>query len=229
MQDHFGWLIEDTLKQTQSVFFWEKDKREKQFCSKKINTGPKEIEVTSDGWTAAEGKATLRYARFQSGIIDIATIMIYPTASPELLPVFAAEWVAVMGNIHVVVLDVMDLKENRPLASILPLKKKWERTFPNNKERPEWFNEIASPQHIFSKCSLSSLHELRTMFNEYLLTTVDQIYTKNLSVSKGGIDHACVRSYKMHHEINSPARTIVKDNNKAWLDEYLKNYHFGIV
>ncbi|UTW64540.1 hypothetical protein KFE98_10490 [bacterium SCSIO 12741] len=228
MKNHFNWALEDTMSHTSLLFDWEPEMRPGEYSFQLLNPGPKEIQVESQGWLSAKGKASLKYARFRSAIIDIATIMIYPTASPEQLPVFASEWVCVMNNLHVIVMDVSYLTDNRAVADLVHLRQSWAPQFPEQKSYPEWFSEIASPQSVFSKATLEAMDEVRAMYNDFLTYTTNQIYTPNYPLAHSGIDHDLVREYKSHHATHSPARSIVKDENREWLELFLKDYHFGI-
>lgn len=228
MKDYFSWTLDEVLQHTAPIFNWTEEERPKEFKQNILNPGAKEINVSSSGWVGNPNKATLKYSRFQSAIIDICTVMIYPTASPDKLPVFACEWVAVMDNIHVIVLDVSYLHDNKVIEDLVTINSKWQHSFPNNDEYPLWFSEIASPQHIFSKGNISDLHELKSMFIDYLNYTTELIYKSKIDYAQAGSDHQLVQQYKIHHAHNSPARTIIKKENAGWLNTFLNNYHFGI-
>lgn len=231
MKNYFDWLFEDTWLQTNPIFSWKKELREPQFEQLFMGNEPKIIHVQSSGWLAENKIACLRQSRFKSSIIDIATVMIYPTANPDLLPVFAAEWVAIQDRIHIIVLDTELLTgiSNFPMQSFQDLKETWSAKFPNNENKPDWFKEIESPWSVFSSASVDKIHELRTMFNQYLTLTCTDCFLANKDYCMSGNDHKVVADYKIHHAINSPARRIIQPEFSEWLEEFLTLNHFGII
>jgi hypothetical protein len=234
MKDVFGWTLPDLLEFSAPYLAWHEDTRPAAYKHKILNPGPKEIQVNSQGWTEKRQRCTMRYARFQSQQMDIATALLFPTASPEVLPVFVAEWVAIADRIHVIVLDAELISPAPALHALLhkefiALQKKWQAVFTSNKDKPAWFSEIESPWAMYASAPLSSACQLREMYREYAHTFIKQIWVPLLPEAKSGPDHKAVAQYKDHHQLNSPARTIVKGENAAWLDTFLTDYHFGIL
>ncbi len=231
MKNHFDWLLEDTLEKSTDLFQWKEISRPTVYASTILNPQKKPLYVSGKSWEAIPKKATMRYARFQSSVVDIATIMIYPTHSILQMPVFAAEWVAIADSIHVIVLDIEPLTTNNiysdnTLQKLQQLKTKWGLIFPVQKQMPEWFNEIASPFAIFSSSTTANITNLRKMYNDYLLVTISHIH-QNWQEIESGDDHPKVQHYKLHHNQNSPARTIIKNENEPWLETFLSKYHFA--
>ena len=223
------WMLVDTLKATTPLFNWVPEIREEVFKSKKLGSGAKQITVTSNGWISDSKTANLRFARFTSKVIDVATIMIYPTSSPDLLPIFAAEFVIIANKFHVVVMDVTFL-ENRIKSDLLTIvSNKWINYFPYKKEIPDWFLEIMTENSIFSATNIAELPKIQLMFNEYLDVVLSEYYQKFNKISKSGLDHILVAAYKKHHAENSPAHKIVSQDNSEWLNEFLYHNHFKVL
>ncbi len=234
MKDVFGWTLPDLLHHTTPYLHWLEDNRPADYTHKLLNPGQKEVQVHSGGWTEKQQRCTMRYSRFQSQVMDIATALLFPTASPELMPVFVAEWVAIADYIHVLVLDVELLSPNPALEALLqkefaPLQQKWQPCFAKAKEKPAWFKEIESPRAIYASAPLEATGLIQKMFDEYLFTFVQKIWSPFLYKAGSGPDHSLVACYKDHHQLNSPARTVVKGENANWLDIFLTQYHFGIL
>ena len=223
------WMLVDTLKATTPVFNWVPEIRKEAFKSKKLGSGAKQITVSSNGWISNSNSANLRFARFTSTVIDVATIMIYPTSSPDLLPVFAAEFVVIANKIHVVVLDVKFLENATKSDLLTQISKKWLSYFPYKKEIPEWFLEIMSENSIFSATSIAELPNVQLMFNEYLNVVLSEYYQKFNEISKSGLDHELVATYKKHHAENSPAHRILSKDDSVWLNDFLYHNHFKVL
>ena len=99
--------------------------------------------------------------------------MIYPTASPDVFPVFAAEWVVFGDRVHALILDVEVCGEQPALVSDLSaefasLGNAWREQFPENRERPDWFQSIAMPWVLYGCCEADRIPGIRRAFNEYL-------------------------------------------------------------
>ena len=230
MKNNFDWTLKDAFQQSNTLFHWKKEDRPPIYENHTLLNNGKQILVTSSGYSDAGNKATLRYSRTQSAVLDIATVMIYPTADTVVMPIFVAEWVSVQDNIHVIVLDVEWLEKSIEAEDFYAQNKnlvtQWENSFPPKKEKPDWFIEIASEMAIFSEAGIEKKGLLQKMFNEYLnahLKYVEKKYTQ----LKFGPDNKLVQAYKQHHFIHSPARTIIKGEHEAWLNTFLKDYHFA--
>lgn len=174
-----------------------------------------------------------RYARIQGQAMDIATVMVYPTASPEIIPVFAAEWVVFGDRVHALILDVEICGDHPALLARMEqafdsLGKTWQTQFPENRERPEWFCEIAMPWALYGSCGVNQLEQLRKAFNDYLDRTISLFYLPASDQACPGPDAPSVASYKHHHYVNSPGHRLlgVKFGQKK-TDQLLKDFHFG--
>jgi hypothetical protein len=174
-----------------------------------------------------------RYARIQGSAMDIATVMVYPTASPDVFPVFAAEWVVFGERVHALILDVEVCGDQPELMEDLQrafagLGAYWRKQFPENRDRPEWFESIATPWVLYGTCSSHQIDQLRLAFNDYLEMTIAEFYRPKLLRGLAGPDHPSVRGYKVHHYENSPGHRLlgVKMGQKL-ADELLKDWHFG--
>ena len=232
MLDKVGWTLQDFLFYTEDLGLVE-EPRPPQFKRQDISVGRKSVRLDSSGWSAADGKLCLKYARIRGAAMDIATVMAYPTVSPDKLPVFAAEWVVFGDRCHAVILDVEVCGHQAELMNRLErhlesVANAWRPQFPENRDRPQWFDEIASPWAIYGACDADRLPEIRSAFNDYLEVCVDNVYKPALPESEGGGDHPAVRAYKHHHFVNSPGHRLLGVKlGQSQTDELLREWHFG--
>jgi hypothetical protein len=209
--------------------------RPERFRFAEFGEGPKLLRVTAEGQRLAGGKLCLRYARIQTVAADVATVMVYPTADPARLPIFACEWVVVGERAHVLVLDVefageaTGLRERlRPVLT--PLHETFSPTFPLNRDLPEWFTEIREDWAIYSSGDVAALARIREAATAYLKATIDVAYRPNLPVALAGPDHSAVAAYKHHHAEHSPGFALmVPKAGEEWTTEFLHRWHFGTV
>lgn len=227
-----GWTAPLTFEILAPLKFF-RESRPSEFRINEFGKGAKRTRVESDGWVDEFGLLNVKYSRIQSAIADIATIMIYPTASPAELPIFAAEWVVIGGKCHALILDV-ETAGNQPHLltqmsdSFADLGKKWRSTIPENRDRPEWFNDIATPWAVYGTASLDVLPDVKQAFSEYLETTVNDFYIPHRNSAKAGPDHPDVAAYKKHHFEHSPGRPLLKaKGGEVWTDTFLADWHFG--
>lgn len=230
MKNNFDWTFQDAFEKTNTLFNWIKEDRPAEFEKKTLLNNGKEILISSSGFEAQNKTATFRYARTQSAVVDIATVIIYPTADTKQLPVFACEWVLIQNNIHVIALDIVWLEHNNSAnkfySQLAQVHSHWAPIFPEKKEIPQWFKEIASEVAVFSEAGISQIAQLQQFFNQYLdkwMEWAEQLYSQLLP----GPDNELVKKFKHHHYTNSPAKTIIKGDNEAWLNTFLKEYHFA--
>lgn len=233
MTDFVGWTLKDFLSVLEE-FDPRRESRPKRFESQQIKISPaKTFSLDSAGWMLAGGRLCARYARIQGKSMDIATVMAYPTASPELLPVFAAEWVVFGDRVHALILDIETCGVQPDLTARLKssfgaLGDFWQARFPANKETPAWFTEIAMPWALYGSCSTDRLGELRTAFNQYLNRAKDEFYRPGIDLAEPGPDTADVAAYKHHHYINSPGHRLLGVKlGQQETDQLLKDWHFG--
>lgn len=230
--DVVGWTAPLTFQLLAPLKFVP-EARPAEFRSRVFGEGPKMTKVESEGWVEEHGRLNAKFSRIQSAIADIATIMIYPTASPEILPIFAAEWVVIGEKCHALILDVETAGNQPNLRSkmeetYLHLGEKWRKIIPENRDRPEWFNEIATPWAVYGSAPLKILPDVEKAFSEYLQSTVRDYYLPYLDTAAAGPDHPDVKAYKQHHFENSPGRPLLKAKAGAsWTDDFLANWHFG--
>lgn len=227
-----GWTAPLTFE-ILAPFRFDREPRPIEFRRREFGQGAQKTRVESDGWVDDDGLLNVKYSRIQSAIADIATVMIYPTASPADLPIFAAEWVVIGGKCHALILDVETAGNQPPLLaqmenSFTKLGSKWRSTIPENRDRPEWFNEIATPWAVYGTATLDALDDVKQAFTEYLETTVKDFYLPRRKTAKSGPDHPAVTAYKEHHFENSPGRPLLKAKGGAeWTDTFLADWHFG--
>lgn len=230
VKNNFDWTFTDAFEKTNPLFNWIKQERPASFEKNTLHNNGKEICINSQGFVSKNNTATLRYSRIQSTVLDIATVVIYPTVSTVKLPVFLAEWVLVQDKIHVIALDIEWVQDSPYSTSFYlpqqPMVRQWKEIFPDKKEKPQWFTEISSEMAIFSEAGIAEITQLQQLFNAYL-TTWMELATQQSSELLPGADNDFVKSYKHHHYIHSPARTVIKGEHEAWLTTFLKEYHFA--
>lgn len=229
-----GWTYPDAMTLL-AEFEPVPEARPEHFRFAEFGEGAKLLRVTAEGQRLAGGKLCLRHARIQTVAADVATVMIYPTADPARLPIFACEWVVVGERAHVLVLDV-EFAGNQPVLrerlrpALAPLHETFSPIFPLNRDLPEWFTEIREDWAIYSSSEVAALDRVREAAAAYLTATIDIAYRPNLPAAPAGPDHPDVAAYKHHHAVNSPgfAMMIPKAGEK-WTSEFLNRWHFGPV
>lgn len=215
-----------------AVFQWDREPRPDRFRQREVMDGKKSFLITSDGWTEKKRRLNLRWTRIQGQALDIATLMCYPTNRPDLLPVYAFEWVVVGGRGHAMVCDVETCGEQSRLAEELDrdfqqLGEKWAKVF-QPQEKPEWFQEICRPHAQFFATDLDGLTRAFEMQRDYLATTLSHYYTQKGKDISGGPDHEDTLHYKRHHSAHSPGKklllkTLGPEDSRLFLD----HFHFG--
>jgi len=190
--------------------------------------------LESTGWQAATGKLCVRYARVCSAKVDIATLMIYPTASANYLPIFASEWLIVGSCCQRVILDIEPatvelsrlLRLNR---TFVRLGERWHQHLPTALPLSEWFQKYAQLWAIHSSCEMQKLALVRQAFREYLKSYINYV-NKFLSRCVAGTDAPEVMEYKLHHARNFPGYSFLcRVMGEEWTNEYLYKQHFGVV
>ncbi|MGF1583020.1 MAG: hypothetical protein ACFCD0_27180 [Gemmataceae bacterium] len=232
MLDRVGWTLTDVLDLCQGLEL-KQEQRPPEFRQRVVGEGEQTVRLSGDGWLATNDILNIKYARIQGVQMDIATVMIYPTGSPDLLPVFAAEWVLFRDRIHAAILDVEiagrweGLRDD--MRSVLgSVGSHWQEKFPPNLERPLWFQEIAEDWAIFSSCSADKVPTVREMFCNYLQIALDAFYFPRMKDARGGEDHPDVRRYKEHHCEHSPGRKVMSGKmGTEFTESFLGEWHFG--
>lgn len=227
-----SWTQTDFVERLEPLGLCEEDRPQefKQYCA---TVGKRAYEISSAGWSVAGGKACARSARITGPAMDIATVMLYPTQSPEILPVFAAEWVVFGNSIHTLVLDVEVCGAHAELIDAAGLvltnaHRRWVRHFPLNRDKPRWFEDIETPWAIFGQAEGEKMSLLRSAFLEYLDLTIEELYARRIDSAVAGADHSDVQDYKHHHYINSPGHRILGVKfGEVHTDRLLKDWHFG--
>jgi hypothetical protein len=228
-RDLLGWTREDALPRLAEWHLQAEPRPEEHTQRETIY-----FRLESAGWRAARGKLCVRYTRVCSGKVDIATLMIYPTAGAALLPIFGAEWVVVGPNCSRLVLDVEPAAEYLPVAHRLAgrfaeLGQRWQGVFPTDPNMAGWFAEIAQPWALHSSCSLDQLPLLREAYGEYLEAYIDQVNAM-LPHSPSGPDAPEVAAYKQHHAEHSPGQPLMaRVFGPEWTQTFLREAHFGVI
>jgi hypothetical protein len=232
MLDVVGWVLTDVLQALDNIPL-EREERAAHFRCIEADHHGRSTRMVSDGWLLGQQQLNIKFARIQSANLDIATVLITPTASPELLPIFGVEFVVISQNCHVAAVDV-EIAGNYPqlrdeLGEVFrPLGRRWQQEFPTKPDVPAWFDEIAQEWALFSSCALTDLTLLRQAFQEYLDATVKNFYVPRLAQAAGGGDHPEVAIYKRHHFEHSPGRKVMAPKfGSAYTEQLLGEYHFG--
>ncbi|MFQ3592140.1 MAG: hypothetical protein SNJ82_02995 [Gemmataceae bacterium] len=190
--------------------------------------------LESAGWRAAQGKLCVRYTRVCSAKVDIATLMIYPTAGAARLPIFGAEWVVVGCHCTRLVLDVEPAAAHLPVSRQLgehfaKLGQRWQNVFPTDANMAQWFASIAQPWALHSACAVEQLPLLRQAYREYLQAYINLV---NLILPKvpSGADTPEVAAYKRHHAEHSPGKPLMdRVFGPEWTHRFLHETHFGVI
>ncbi len=229
-----GWTYPDAMT-VLAEFDPVPEARPGHFRFAEFGEGAKLLRVTAEGQRLAGGKLCLRYARIQTVAADVATVMVYPTADPAQLPIFACEWVVVGERAHVLVLDVefagdQPALRERLRPALMPLHEAFSPTFPLNRDLPEWFTEIREDWAMYSSGNVATLDRIRKAAAAYLKATIDVAYLPGLPAALAGPDHPDVTAYKRHHAENSPGFALMAAKaGEEWTSEFLHRWHFGPV
>ena len=229
--DVVGWTLSDMMAEL-TEFGCQRESRPEEYRRAEHERQGQLTRCSSDGWLVADGKLNLKYARVQAARMDVATAMVYPTACPGQLPIFACEWVVVAPRVHVIVLDIEFAARPSQLHSkleplLMPLAQRWQSRFPSQPEVPAWFRDIAEPWAIFSAGSLDDLPSVRQAMGEYLAVAIG-VYRQCLPTAQAGADHPDVTAYKHHHYDHSPNSDIgAYKFGSEFTERLLRDWHFG--
>ncbi len=174
---------------------------------------------TWEQWTDPDRKLTVQWGMFSNEEMEGTMVGIYPTTSPEKLPVFVAEWLTTPNDLPLVLLDVQIAGPYPVLRDELgyvlgPVGTHWQTTFPRKEAIPIGFEQIAEAWGVLSSASSQDHFSIRRMFREYLVVTLETFYIPQLPHTQGGPDHANVRRYKEHYWAVSPWR-LTRQNGDA--------------
>jgi hypothetical protein len=213
---------------------WQREARPDEFRRAVFGEGAKRLWVTADGWQLAGGRLSARYARIQTALADVATLMVYPTASPDRLPVFACEWVILGDRAHVLVLDVeclgnaADRLRERARSVLMPLHARYADALPLPDDLPPWFAEIREAWALFTSGDLTRLAVMQQAFEAYLQATAGNLYRPELAHAQAGDEHPAVTAYKQHHAAHSPGYALLAPKaGEVWTRAFLWEWHFG--
>ncbi|QUV99538.1 hypothetical protein J8C02_08935 [Chloracidobacterium sp. MS 40/45] len=213
---------------------WQREARPAAFRQAVFGEGAKRLWVTADGWHLAGGRMCARYARIQTALADVATLMVYPTASPDWLPVFACEWVMLGDRAHVLVLDVecvgeeADRLRERTRSALMPLHARYADALPAPDDLPPWFAGIREDWALFTSGDLTRLAVMQQAFEAYLQATAENLYRPGLAGAQAGGEHPAVTAYKQHHAAHSPGYALLAPKaGEDWTRAFLWEWHFG--
>ena len=231
LHDVVGWTLveaEELLKPLRLI----PENRPEELVRKNIEIRGNPYQLRSAGWTDERGTLNVKYCRMQSGKLDIAMLMVYPTTRPDLLPVFVAEWVVVGDRCRVAVLDVHTAGKqpnlDRELAEAFdPIGERRQKQLPTDTDCPEWFRELSKPWAIFSSCTIDRAGALHEAFREYLQASVDLYFLPRQSLCEGGPEADSVVKYKHYGFAHTPGRAILHTTFGAEYAEAFLRWHFG--
>ena len=187
--------------------------------------------LQSGGFVDRYESIHVKWMRLQTHKLDLALVMIYPTARPDVIPTFAAEWVVIGEKVPVVVLDVYPLQKHSPLPEELapvyaPLGVRYQSSLPTHNPLPDPFARWAQPWALFSQCGVERLALLAAAFRDYLRAAVEGWYLPRQSQC-GGKQAAAVDDYKRQRYENSEGRKLLEVLfGKSFTDEFLR-WHCG--
>lgn len=223
----------DLARSELAEFDWVEEIRPEEFKNLKLEDSKGTFLLTSQGWLEAGRRLNLRFTRLQAAAVDILTVMCYPTNRPDLLPVYAYEWVMINGRGHAMICDVEICGDYPELESRLqklyaPSANEFSGLF-EYKEPPEWFQEIAQPHAQFFSSSLQDMEQIFRLQTAYLRCAVENFYRPVLASGvTGGTDHADVLNYKTHHADHSPGTKMLgRFLGAERAHQFLYQYHFG--
>lgn len=233
MKIEFDFVQNLLFANSNAYFHWVEEQRAEEFRNYSLLQEKKEIKVTSSGWISREGNACMRFARFQNEQIDIATGLVFPTNEPSLFPIFVVELVLVGNKIHRCIVDVEPVtKLRKPLTNtgFVDLFSKCQSLVEELTDRPSWFTDIQSPYAIYATCNATEVKKVEYIVDSYFsLFLQEYVDHPKLPVFTIVKDHISVAEYKKHHVVHSPAKSIIKGGNEAWLNQFLENNHFKIL
>ncbi len=210
--------------------------------ARRQGTGGVEVEPGSPSQTATraspqeivplrEAAKALSTRVAESPKLDLALLMIYPTARPDLVPLFMAEWVVVGDHVQVAVLDVQPLGDQPALRSELAamyaaMGTRYQAQLPAKEDPPDWFKQRAQPWLLFSKCNVAQVETLAAAFREYLAAAVDGWYLPQ-QANAAGPQCSLVDEYKQHLFHHSEGRKILRVTFGEEFTEAFLGWHFG--
>jgi hypothetical protein len=187
--------------------------------------------LQSGGWIDRPRTLNAKWCRLQSPKVDVAMLMIYPTGSPDLLPVFGAEWVVVGERVMVAVMDVHPIGNQPTLESDLEtafhlIGQRHHRLLPPADDPPDWFRAIAKPWAVFTHGPMDILGPLADAFREYLTAAIEGWYLPRQWESSG-TDSAAVSDYKRMQYDHSPGREMLRATFGGDYTEAFLGWHCG--
>jgi hypothetical protein len=230
LYDVVGWTLSAT-QQILSPLGLQNEYRPPTFAHASTQKGESPVLLQSGGFIDRYESIHVKWMRLQTRKLDLALVMIYPTARPELIPLFAAEWVVIGDKIPVVVLDVYPLQSEGPLQQELstvytPLGVRYQSCLPKKQPLPECFAQLAQPWALFSECTIEQLPLLASAFRDYLTAALEGWYLPRQHRC-GGKQAAAVHEYKRRRYIDSEGRKLLEIIfGKVFTEEFLR-WHCG--
>lgn len=228
LREALSWLRCDIQELLAPLAIGEPIERRQEFLD-----GPEgRYQLLGERWKDAPETVSIHYCRAQSRKYDVGMLMIYPTASPERLPVLGAEWVVVGNRCQMIGIDIHPAGGQPQLDEELTLlfsgvAASDRALLPQNNPLPDWAARLSRPWGVFVSGPESLLPPTRRVFQQYLSVGVERFYRPRQSSARGGPDAPAVRDYRNHHARHSPGRALLARAFGPDLANDFVNWHFG--
>lgn len=228
LADHLDWILA-LARRRLSALGPRRERRPMDMRERIVGEGRRRMCVRSDGWVLTGRDLSLRWARVQTAVADVATIMIMPIAESCTRPVYGLELVVIGDSCTLAVLDVHPAAIDPVLTRALDEKlgtSPLEAAGVEVREQPEWFAEIASSRAL---CASFPVDRMGVVAAE-----ADRILTATILLwappETPGHEDAAVAAYKHHHAVHSPGRPMMTPKfGAAWTGDFLDDWHFGPI
>jgi hypothetical protein len=231
MQDVFSWVFPLISQKLFQVTAWVKEERKPIFESCTLQNGDKEIQVSSEGWKSSNLLFSLRFARFQSAVMDVCTVLIFPVGKNNNCPIFVIELVAIKDRIHLFIVDI-ELDKNsfteENFSKEIKGLKKWRSYFTYIEDKPLWYTKNESKYSIYTKANINQTNAIQNCIQDYFTFYMDcHFFSTIKSLTNTELkDSKHIKEYKKTHADFSPARSVISD--VKWLEEFIYENHFKI-
>lgn len=168
------------------------------------------------------GLGDARATLIHSPRAEIFNAMVFPDDA-EALPVFAAEWVAFAGRVHVAVADLQPVVETRSADEARARAEAVLARFPTieqSDDRPDWCRDYFTPGALFARgCQENGV--LLDAYAAYLREFLAMAGSVPIRGRRTG--GAAVDAYKLHHVENTPGLAYLSRFFGAdWTHDFLR-------